>query len=213
MRWGIPARRKAQPLAAAKSSICDDYDSTLPINLSIWIAAAAALLSRRPNFRYSAPSAGTPTPPAPTQNPHPSRSAMLKNPFSRMTPAFLHKLNMRLYSDCPVLEAPPGRRACSHYIRCPACGSNQMPKHGASQGRPVYRCGDCGRYYTYAAAYTRPSAADRERARALLGEGVSQSAIARIVGVTPPAVHRWVKNAGCRTLPPPETATPQRTAR
>ena len=76
-----------------------------------------------------------------------------------------------------------------------------MPKNGTSKGRQVYRCGDCGRYYTHGAAYTRPSAADREQALALLGEGVSQSAAARIVGVTPPAVSRWVKKGGCRTLP------------
>ena len=76
-----------------------------------------------------------------------------------------------------------------------------MPKNGTSQGRQVYRCGDCGRYYTHGAAYTRPSAADREPARAMLGAGVSQSAVARLVGVTPPAVHRWVKKGARRRSP------------
>ena len=87
-------------------------------------------------------------------------------------------------------------RAYSRDIRCPACGSNQMPKNGTSKGRQVYRCGDCGRHYTHGAAYTRPSAADREQALSLLGAGVSQSAVARRFGVTPPAVHRWVKKWG-----------------
>ena len=53
-----------------------------------------------------------------------------------------------------------------------------MPKNGASKGRQVYRCGNCGRYYTHGAAYTRPSAAGREQALALLGEGISRNAIA-----------------------------------
>ena len=43
-------------------------------------------------------------------------------------------------------------RAYNHDIRCPECGSNWMPKNGTSKGRQVYRCGDCGRYYTHGAA-------------------------------------------------------------
>lgn len=65
-----------------------------------------------------------------------------------------------------------------------------MPRNGASQGRQVYRCGDCGRYYTHGAAGARPSAADREPTRTLHGAGISRSAIARIVGVTSPTVRR-----------------------
>ena len=84
-------------------------------------------------------------------------------------------------------------RAYSYDIRCPECGSNRMPKNGTSKNRQVYRCGDCGRHYTHGAAYTRPSAADREQARAMHRAGVSQSAIARNFGVTPPAVYRWLK--------------------
>ena len=76
-----------------------------------------------------------------------------------------------------------------------------MPKHGSSKGRQVYRCGDCKRYHIPAAAYTRPSAADKERGLALYQEGVSLSAIARIFGVTPPAVSRWVKKGGSRHCP------------
>ena len=87
-------------------------------------------------------------------------------------------------------------RACSIDIRCPECGSNRMPKNGAAKGRQVYRYGDCGRYYAHGAAYTRPSAADREQALALLGEGISQSAVAHIVGVTPTAVCRWGQKGG-----------------
>ena len=60
----------------------------------------------------------------------------------------------------------------------------------------IRRCGDCGRCYIPAAAYTRPSAADKEQGLALHGEGVSLSAIARTFGVTPQAVSRWVKKGG-----------------
>ena len=48
-------------------------------------------------------------------------------------------------------------------------------------------------------AGTRPSAADREQAVAMHWEGVSQSAVARIVCVTLPAVCRG-QQGGCRTL-------------
>ena len=86
----------------------------------------------------------------------------------------------------------------SHYIRCPSCGSNWMPQNGTSKGRQVYRCGDCGRYYIPNAAYTRPSAADKESGLSLHGERISLSAIARTFGVTPPAVRRCVKRGACR---------------
>ena len=76
-----------------------------------------------------------------------------------------------------------------------------MAQNGASPGRQVYRCGNCGRYCTHGAAYTRPSAADREQAVAMHGAGVSQSAVARPVGVTPPAVHRWVKKGALPRSP------------
>ena len=78
----------------------------------------------------------------------------------------------------------------------PGSGSKRMPRNGAAKGRQVYRCGNCKRYYTHGAAYTHPSAAGREPNLAPLGESISQSAIARIVGVTPPAVCRWVKKRG-----------------
>ena len=69
-------------------------------------------------------------------------------------------------------------RVYSHNIRCPSCGSNWMPKAGTSQGRQVHRCGDCGRYYIPDAAYTRPSAADKECGPALYEDGISLSAVA-----------------------------------
>ena len=84
-------------------------------------------------------------------------------------------------------------RAYNHDIRCPECGSNRMPKNGASPGRQVYRCGDYGRHYTHGAAYTRPSSTDREPDRALLGTGSPQAPWRAWWVVTPPAVHRWVK--------------------
>ena len=90
-------------------------------------------------------------------------------------------------------------RVYRHNVRCPECGSNWMPKAGTDQGRQVYRCGDCQRYYTPDAAYHRPSAADRERALAMYQEGSSLRAVGRVFGVSAQAVSRWVKKGG---LPP-----------
>ena len=86
-------------------------------------------------------------------------------------------------------------------IRCPACGSGWMPKNGTAKGRQVYACGDCGRSFTHGAAYTRPSAADKELAVAMYREGSSLTAIARRFGVTPPAVSRWVKKEAAPRRP------------
>ena len=33
-------------------------------------------------------------------------------------------------------------RVYRHAVRYPKCGSNRMPKDGASKGRQVYHCGD-----------------------------------------------------------------------
>ena len=92
-------------------------------------------------------------------------------------------------------------RAYNHGIRCPECGSRPDAPERRSQGRQLYRCGDCGRYYTHGGAYTRPGAADREPAVDIHGAGVSQSAIARLVGATPPAVGRWVKKGALPRAP------------
>ena len=77
-------------------------------------------------------------------------------------------------------------------VRCPGCGSNWMPKDGASKARQVYHCGDCGRRIIRA-AYQRPRAVDKERALAMYQEGGSLSAIARIFGVSVPAASKWIK--------------------
>ena len=58
-------------------------------------------------------------------------------------------------------------RVYRHDVRCPEYGSNRMPKDGASTGRQVYHCGDCGRRTIPDAAYQRPGAADQERALAM----------------------------------------------
>ena len=86
-------------------------------------------------------------------------------------------------------------RVYRHNVRCPECGSNWMPKAGTDQGRQVYRCGDCRRYYTPDAAYHRPSAADRERALAMYQEGSSLRAVGRVFGVSTQAVSRSKRGA------------------
>ena len=63
-----------------------------------------------------------------------------------------------------------------------------MPKDGASKGRQPDHCGDCGRHTISAAAHQRPGASDQKSALAMYQEGSSLIAIARIFGVSVPAV-------------------------
>lgn len=79
-------------------------------------------------------------------------------------------------------------RAYSQDIRCPECGSNQMPKTALPRAARFIAVAIANAITPKGAAYARPGAADGEQALALLGEGISQSAVARIIGVTPPAV-------------------------
>ena len=95
-------------------------------------------------------------------------------------------------------------RVYRHKVRGPECGSNWMPKAGTDQGRQVYRCGDCRRYYTPDAAYHRPGTADRERALAMYQEGSSLRAVGRVFGVSAQAVSRWVKKGGQACRPGPD---------
>ena len=79
-------------------------------------------------------------------------------------------------------------RVNRHDAHCPEYGSNWMPKYGASKGRRVYHCNDCGRRTIPDAAHQRTSAAAEERARlgyvSNLSGGSSLSPSARIIGVS-----------------------------
>ena len=63
-------------------------------------------------------------------------------------------------------------RVYRHDVRCHKYGSNLMLKDGASKGRQVYHCSDCGRRTIPDAAYQRSSAADKERALAMYRRAV-----------------------------------------
>ena len=58
------------------------------------------------------------------------------------------------------------------------------------QRSQIDHCGDCGRRTISDAVYQRPSAADKERALAMYQEDSSRNAIARIFGVSVPAVSK-----------------------
>ena len=81
-------------------------------------------------------------------------------------------------------------RVFRHAVRCPECGSNRMPKDGASKGRQVDYYGDCGRRTIPDASCQRSATANKELALAMYQEGSSQSAIACILGVSLPAVSK-----------------------
>ena len=74
-------------------------------------------------------------------------------------------------------------------ISCPDCGSNGCPRTAPPQVSR-FIAAETADAITITAPPTRPSAADWEPAQTVHGEGVPPSAIARIVGVTPPAVIR-----------------------
>ena len=91
-------------------------------------------------------------------------------------------------------------RVCPHEVRCPECGSNRMPKDGASKGRQVDHCGDCGRRTIPDAAYQHPSAADQERALAMYQEGSSLSAL-RMIGATREYQFAWQSRPAATPAP------------
>ena len=106
----------------------------------------------------------------------------------------------RIIPSHPRGAAKARWRADSHDIRCPGCGSDRMPRNGTAKGRQIYRCGDCGRYYTHGDAYTRPGPPAGNRRWRTAREVVYQSAVARSIGVTPPTVSQWGKKKGCHIL-------------
>ena len=98
------------------------------------------------------------------------------------------------------MSRPP---AYNHDIRCPEYGY-WMPHNGNFPRPPGLSLRRLRSLHPRRCLHP----ADREQAVAMHGEGVSQSAVARLVGVTPPAVGRWVKRGRCRALPaaPPGAA-------
>lgn len=83
-------------------------------------------------------------------------------------------------------------------LQCKKCGSTNVKKNGTKPGgSQQYHCRDCG-VYTTTAAYAQAHAAKLSQVDELHHEGMSQSAIARQVGLSRPTIIAHLK----KSLPP-----------
>jgi transposase-like protein len=90
---------------------------------------------------------------------------------------------------------------------CKHCGSGTFVRNGMANGRQRYRCKACGRNFTATPARGEPPAM-KALAILLYGLGnVSQGMIARLLGVSHVAVHKWVRKAG-EDAPAPSATPP-----
>lgn len=86
---------------------------------------------------------------------------------------------------------------------CPKCHSNELVKNGRHLGRQRHRCKKCGFQFTRDKPRGRP-ACDKALAVTLYVMGLSFTAIAKVLKVSPPAVLRWVKVFAELTYEKPE---------
>ena len=86
-------------------------------------------------------------------------------------------------------------RAYRHDVRCRIVAPIGCPKTD-TRGRQVYKCDDCKRKYTAAAARPRFPEQTKRQAVQMRIEGASISAAARVVGASAASVSGWVKKVG-----------------
>ena len=84
-------------------------------------------------------------------------------------------------------------RTYHHDLRCPHCGSNWTPQYGHSRGKQTYRCGDCHHRFTPGGNRHYYSEEVKAQALSMYCEGISISAISRIMGIQLGTVFSWVK--------------------
>lgn len=75
---------------------------------------------------------------------------------------------------------------------CPKCQSIEVVKNGKVQGKQRYKCKSCSLQFTRLTPRGRP-AQEKAMAVTLYTLGLSIRAIARLIGVSPTAVLKWVK--------------------
>ena len=75
---------------------------------------------------------------------------------------------------------------------CPKCQSIEVVKNGKVQGKQRYKCKSCSLQFTRLTPRGRP-AQERAMAVTLYTLGLSIRAIARLIGVSPTAVLKWIK--------------------
>ena len=75
---------------------------------------------------------------------------------------------------------------------CPKCQSIEVVKNGKAQGKQRYKCKSCSLQFTRLTHRGRP-AQEKAMAVTLYTLGLSIRAIARLIGVSPTAVLKWIK--------------------
>ena len=86
-------------------------------------------------------------------------------------------------------------RTYSRDRQCPHCGSNWLRKYGFSKGRQSYSCGSCHHKFTPGGNRSYYPEAVKRQALKLYGEGMSVSAISRVMDVKLGTVYSWVKKS------------------
>lgn len=75
---------------------------------------------------------------------------------------------------------------------CPNCQSIEVVKNGKVQGKQRHKCKSCSLQFTRLTPRGRP-AQEKAMAVTLYTLGLSIRAIARLIGVSPTAVLKWIK--------------------
>ena len=75
---------------------------------------------------------------------------------------------------------------------CPKCQSIEVVKNGKVQGKQRYKCKSCSLQFTRLTPRGQP-AQEKAMAVTLYTLGLSIRAIARLIGVSPTAVLKWIK--------------------
>mgnify|MGYP006074029781 FL=1 len=77
-------------------------------------------------------------------------------------------------------------------LACSKCQSIEVVKNGKVQGKQRYKCKSCSLQFTRLTPRGRP-AQEKAMAVTLYTLGLSIRAIARLIGVSPTAVLKWIK--------------------
>ena len=81
-------------------------------------------------------------------------------------------------------------------IKCPECGSNWCKKFGKNTGKQRYKCNECGRLFYEGAKYHKHPEKIKLLALKMYSEGMSISAISRVLNIPYGTVARWTYEVG-----------------
>jgi len=92
-------------------------------------------------------------------------------------------------------------RKYRHDVRCPECGSNWCVKNGHQKnGKQKFMCKDCGRSFIWKGEKNKHPEKVKEQALRMLGEGMSISAVSRVLGIPEGTVSCWLYREGKKLI-------------